>query len=465
MTTGVVVGSGPNGLAAAVVLARAGLDVTVLEQQDTIGGGARSAELTVPGLVHDVCSAIHPTGIASPFLQALDLGRHGLEWVLPEVQAAHLVDPHRAGLLHRDVERTAAGLGPDGDRWRRLFEPLVEHVDDVVEDIFGPVLHVPSHPLRFARFGARAALPISLATARWQGAESRALMAALAAHVIAPMTRPTTTGIAVMFAMIAQSYGWPAAKGGSQAIVDALVAELHEHGGRVETGHHVTSLPEADVVMLDTTPGAALAIAGDRLPAATRAMFAHWKHGPASYKVDLAVEGGVPWLNEDVRRAGTVHLGGDFAALHRSERQVVSGRLPDRPFVLLAQQYLADPGRSVGDVHPVWAYTHVPAGYTGDVTDRLLDEVELHAPGLRDRIVGMHVETPADLEAGNANYVGGDITGGANTFRQTVFRPRPGLDPYRLADGLYLCSSSTPPGGGVHGMSGFQAATRAVRRL
>ncbi|MEH3033222.1 MAG: NAD(P)/FAD-dependent oxidoreductase [Aeromicrobium erythreum] len=465
MTTGVVVGSGPNGLAAAVVLARAGLDVTVLEAADTIGGGARSAELTVPGLVHDICSAIHPTGIASPFLRSLDLERHGLEWVLPAVQATHHVDPHRAGVMYDDLDRTAAAMGADADRWRRVFAPFVDHVDEVVEDVFGPLLHVPAHPVRFARFGARAALPVQLATARWRTDEARGLMSGLAAHVIAPMTRPSTTGIAMMFATIGQSYGWPAAKGGSQAIVDALVAELGSLGGRVETGHRVTELPPADVVLLDTVPSAALDIVGDRAPAHVRAAFRRWRHGPGSFKLDLAVEGGIPWLHEESRRAGTVHLGGTIAEVHAGERAVVAGRMPERPFVLLAQQYLADPGRSVGDVHPVWAYMHVPAGYAGDATQVILDEIERHAPGTRDRVVAMRASSPADLEAHNANYVGGDITGGANTVLQTVFRPRPGLDPYKVADGVWLCSSSAPPGGGVHGMAGYHAATRAVRSL
>jgi phytoene dehydrogenase-like protein len=466
MTSAVVVGSGPNGLSAAVVLARAGVDVTVLEAEDEIGGGSRSAELTVPGLVHDICSATHPTGVASPFFRSLGLERHGLQWLWPEIDAVHPLDGGRAGVLHRDLDRTVRDLGVDGDGWRRLYAPLTEHADDLIAEIFGPILHVPRHPVRLAGFGVRALQPASWVARRWTTDEARALFAGLAAHAMHPLDRPTTGSLGLMFGMTSHAYGWPVARGGSQAIADALAADVVEHGGRIETCHRVTELPQADVVMFDTSPSAVLEIVGDRLPRRVRRPLTRWRTGPGSFKIDFAVEGGVPWTAEPARRAGTVHVGGTFEEVNAAERAVHAGRMPERPFVLVCQQYLADPGRSVGDVHPVWAYLHVPTGYTGDATEALIGQIERFAPGFRDRVVAQVVSTPADLEAHNANYLGGDIGGGSNDPRQLVMRPRLSPNPYSLGvDGLYLCSASTPPGGGVHGMGGFHAATQAVADL
>lgn len=465
MTTAAVVGAGPNGLSAAIVLARAGLDVTVYEAAETIGGGTRSAELTLPGLVHDVCSAIHPTGIASPFWRSLDLGRHGLEWVHPAIPAVHLVSPERAAVLHADVDSTAAGLGADGDRWRRIFGPLIERADELAEDILSPMLALPSHPASFGRFMVRAGLPVSWATARWSDDRSRALLASLAAHLAVPTGQPATMGAAMMFALFAQARGWPAARGGSQAIAEALAAELLSHGGRIVLGHRVTALPEADLVMLDTTPGQALDLVGHAMPARVRRAFGRWRHGPGSHKIDLAVRGGVPWIDDAARAAGTVHLGGTLGEVDAAERAVRAGQIRNRPFAIVTQQYLADPGRSVDDLHPVWAYMHVPNGDRRDASEVLLAALERHAPGLADRIEACAVRGPAELEADNPNYQGGDITGGDNSLRQTVFRPRLSLDPYRITDRVYLCSSSASPGGGAHGMVGFHAATRAVSRL
>jgi phytoene dehydrogenase-like protein len=463
--TAAVVGSGPNGLAAAIVLARAGLDVTVLEAADEIGGGTRSAELTVPGLVHDVCSAIHPMGVASPFLQSLDLGRHGLEWVYPEVDAAHPLDGGRAGVLFHDLRRTVEHLGVDGPAWRRLFAPLVEHADDLMGELLGPVLHVPRHPLQLARFGLRALLPATALARRWSTDEARGLFAGLAAHATRPLSSPTTGALGMVFGLTSHGYGWPAARGGSAAIAAALAAELATHGGRIETGQHVTSLPDADVVMFDTAPQAAADIAGDRMPAHIARSLRRWKSGPGVFKVDLAIDGGVPWTNEWCRRAGTVHLGGTIEQIAAAEQQVADGRMPRRPFVLVAQQQVADPSRSVGDVQPLWAYAHVPTGYTGDATETVIDQIERFAPGVREQIVGQATTSPAQWEAYNPNYVGGDIGGGANTPWQLLMRPRASAHPYAIGPGLYLCSASTPPGGGVHGMGGFHAATLAVDRL
>ncbi|MBD8607537.1 NAD(P)/FAD-dependent oxidoreductase [Aeromicrobium sp. CFBP 8757] len=466
MTSAVVVGSGPNGLSAAVVLARAGVDVTVLEAEDEIGGGTRSAELNVPGVLHDICSAAHPTGVASPFFQSLGLERHGLEWLFPEVDAVHPLDGGRAGVLFQDLDRTVEALGVDGPAWRRLYEPLARHCDELTSEIFGPLIHVPRHPLLLAGFGLRALLPATVIARRWETDEARALFAGMAAHAVQPLQRPTTGGLGLMFGMTGHAYGWPVAKGGSQAISAALAADLAEHGGRIETGHRVTELPEADIVMFDTSPHTVLQVAGHRLPSRVSRPLTKWRTGPGIFKVDFAVEGGVPWTNEWARKAGTVHVGGTLEEVNAAENHVHAGRMPERPFVLLCQQYLADPGRSAGDVHPVWSYAHVPTGYTGDVTEAIVAQIERFAPGFRDRVVAQTVSGPAQLEAHNANYLGGDIAGGSNDPWQLVMRPRMSPNPYSLGvKGLYICSASTPPGGGVHGMGGYNAATHALREL
>ncbi len=466
MTSAVVVGSGPNGLAAGVVLARAGIDVTVLEAEDEIGGGTRSAELTVPGLVHDICSATHPTGVASPFFKSLDLERHGLEWLWPEVDAAHPIDGGRAGVMCRDLDRTVELLGEDGKAWRALYAPLVKNSDVLIDELFRPILHAPRHPLILAGFGARALLPATTIARRWKTDEARGLFAGLAAHAIHPLSKPTTGGLGLMFGMTSHAYGWPVAKGGSSAIAHALAAEITELGGTIETGHRVTELPDADVVMFDTSPQSVLAIAGDRLPGRVKRPFKRWRRGPGLFKVDFAIDGDLPWTNEWARKAGTVHIAGTIEQLNAAEHEVAAGRMPERPFVLLCQQYLADPGRSVGDVHPIWAYAHVPQGYTGDATEAIIGQIERFAPGFREQIVATSVSGPAQLEAHNANYLGGDIGGGANDAWQLVMRPRMSPNPYSLGTkGLYICSASTPPGGGVHGMGGFRAATRAVAEL
>lgn len=465
MTTAVVVGSGPNGLAAAIVLAGAGLDVTVLEAADDIGGGTRSAELTLPGLVHDVCAATHPTALASPFLRSLDLGSHGLEWAYPEIDVAHPLDGGRAGVLVRDLATTAEGLGADAAAWTRTFAPFVDRADDLVGELFAPIVHVPRHPLLLARFGPGALQPATWLARRFETDEARGLFAGLAGHAVQPLGRPTTGALGLMFGVFGHAWGWPVAKGGSAAIASALESVLRDAGGRVETGHCVTDLPDADVVMLDTAPRHALAIAGERVtPRAGRAL-RRWRHGPGVFKVDLAVEGGVPWTHEAARRAGTVHVGGTIEEIAAAERDVTRGRMPSRPFVLVCQQYLADPSRSVGDLHPVWAYAHVPHGYAGDATEAVMRQIERFAPGVRERVRATAVRGAVAWEQYNPNYVGGDITGGANDPWQVVMRPRMSPSPYRLGAGVYLCSSSTPPGGGVHGMSGFHAATLALRDL
>ncbi|QNP68181.1 NAD(P)/FAD-dependent oxidoreductase [Streptomyces roseirectus] len=469
MSTAVVVGSGPNGLAAAVLLAREGVDVTVLEAADTIGGGTRTSELT-PGLLHDHCSATHPMAAGSPLLRELDLERHGLRWRLPEIDCVHPLDTGEAGVLHRSPEKTAHGLGPvDGPRWQRLFGPLTDRFDDLADGILGPLARVPRHPLVLARFGIPALLPAAAVAGLWRGDAARALFGGVAAHVFRPLEKPATAAIGLSIIAAGHRHGWAVAEGGSRAITDALAALLTELGGRIETGVHVRTaaqLPPADAVLFDTAPRAVADILGDRLPPRVARAYRRYRHGPAAYKADFAVEGGVPWTNEEARRAGTVHLGGTFEEIAAAERDVHAGRLPERPFVLVGQQYLADPGRSRGDVHPVWTYAHVPHGYDGDASEAIVRQIERFAPGFRDRIVGRAQRSPAGFEAYNPNYVGGDIVGGANTLLSLVGRPRLTPDPYSTGvPGMYLCSAATPPGAGAHGMCGAFAARSALRRL
>jgi phytoene dehydrogenase-like protein len=469
MTRGIVVGSGPNGLAGAVALAHAGVDVTVLEAADEIGGGTRTSELTIPGLLHDHCAAVLPFGVASPFLRSLGLERHGLRWRHPPVPIAHPLDRGRAAVLGRSVGETAERFGVDGPAYRRLFAGPTASFDDLLADVIEPVAHLPRHPLTLARFGARGLRSAMGVTRRFAGDPARALFAGLAAHSFRPLTSPTTASIGLLLGASAHAVGWPVAEGGTRAVTDALAAELLSHGGRIETGRRVRRFAEvddADILLLDLAPGAAARLLAGRQPRRTARAYRRFRHGPAAFKLDLAVDGGVPWANDDCRHAGTVHVGGTADQIAAAELAVSQGRMPERPFVLVAQQYLADPTRSKGDVHPVWAYAHVPNGYAGDATDAILYQMERFAPGLRERIVAQSVRSPADLERANPNYVGGDISTGANDPLQVLFRPRIAFDPYATGvPGVYLCSAATPPGAGVHGMGGANAAASALLHL
>lgn len=469
MSTAIVVGSGPNGLACAVTLAREGVEVTVLEAEDEIGGGARSGEATVPGLIHDFCSAVHPMAVGSPFLKSLDLAQHGLEWRWPEVDCAHPLDDGTAGTMFRSVDETERTLGEDGARWRRVFGAPSASFESLSDDLFRPFLHVPRHPVHLVGFGLRAATPAAVLARAWKTPQARALFGGIAAHAISPLQRPMSSSVGMALICAGHAFGWAVARRGSGAITHALAAALGERGGKIERGVRVGSLGElqdADAVVLDLAPGAVADIAGDRLPGRVARAYRRYRHGPAAFKVDLAVEGGVPWTNEDCRRAGTVHCGGPLEEIAAGERDVNRGRMPERPFVLVSQQYLADPERSQGDVHPVWAYAHVPNGYTGDAEDAVIAQIERFAPGLRERIVGRSVRTTAEIAAQNANYIGGDIITGANTPWQVVIRPRLALDPYATGiPGVFICSAATPPGAGVHGMNGYNAAQSALRHL
>jgi phytoene dehydrogenase-like protein len=465
----VVVGAGPNGLVAAVLLARAGLTVQVLEAADEPGGGTRSAELTLPGLIHDICSAVHPLGAASPVLRALDLERFGLSWRHPEIAMAHPLDHGEVAVLHRDLDRTAAGLGEaDGAMWRRWLDRPSRRFDDLADDLLKPLLGVPRHPSVTIPFGLRSLLPATVALRSFATEPAKALIAGAAAHAVRPLGAPGTAAVGLSLLAAGHAAGWPVAAGGSATIARALVGALEDVGGEVVTGVRVgaiTDVPPCRALLLDTSPRAAAAIAAPAIAPRIRRVLERFPHGPAAFKLDLAVEGGVPWTADACRRAGTVHVGGTAAEIVAAEGEVARGRLPDRPFVLVGQQYLADPDRSAGDVHPVWVYTHVPPGWDGDATEVIEGAVERFAPGFRDRIVARHVWTPAALEAHNANYVGGDIAGGATDLWHLVARPRLAVDPYRLGRGVWLCSASTPPGAGVHGMSGANAAASVLRAL
>jgi phytoene dehydrogenase-like protein len=469
LSEAIVVGSGPNGLAAAVELARNGVGVTVIEAEEEIGGGTRTSELTVPGLLHDDCSASHPMAAGSPFLRSLDLAEHGLEWRWPEVDLAHPLDHGRAGVMVRSIDETAEGLSEDGNAWRRLFGSPSAHFGELLEDIMKPVVHVPRHPVRLVRFGLPAAVPATLLARSWRTPQAKALFGGVAAHAFSPLNRPMSSSVGCALINACHAFGWPVARGGSRAISDALASVLRAHGGRIETGRRVSNLAEvadADIVVFDLAPQAVAEIAGDRLPSRVARAYRRYRYGPAAFKLDLAVDGGVPWTNEACRSAGTVHAIGSFEEILFAERSINRGSMPERPFVLVAQQYLADPERSKGDLHPVWAYGHVPSGYAGDASEAVLGQIERFAPGFRERIVASNARGPAELSAYNANYVGGDIITGANTPVQILFRPRVALDPYSTgAIGLYICSAATPPGAGAHGMGGFNAARSALRYL
>jgi phytoene dehydrogenase-like protein len=465
----VVVGSGPNGLAAAIELARAGCRVTVLEAEATIGGGARSAELTLPGFIHDTCSAIHPLAVASPFFRSIPLGDFGLEWIHPPAPLAHPLDGGGAVMLHRSLDETAAALGDDRLPYRGLFAPLVAECDTLLDATLAP-LFPPRHPLALARFGIvgmRSAR--GLAQSRFRGEAARALFAGLAAHSVLPLEAPFSASFALVLGMLAHSSGWPFPRGGAGAIARALAAYLESLGGELVTSHRVASpadLPPADTVLFDVSPRQLLRIAGDLLPAHYRRQLGGFRYGPAAYKIDWALDGPIPWRASECARAATVHLGGTLDEIATSESAATLGDDCDRPFVLLAQPSLFDASRAPAGKHTAWAYCHVPNGSTTDMTARIERQVERFAPGFGRRIMARHVMPPAELERQNANYIGGDVVGGSNDMWQLLARPVPRFDPYATpVRGWYLCSASTPPGGGVHGMAGFHAARAVLRAL
>ncbi|MEP7201278.1 MAG: NAD(P)/FAD-dependent oxidoreductase [Ilumatobacteraceae bacterium] len=465
----IVVGSGPNGLAAALRLAENGRSVLVLEAADEIGGGTRSAELTLPGFVHDVCAAVHSLGVSSPALSLEKLGAHGLRWIWPETPLAHPLDGGRAAVLHRSIDETAAGLGVDGSWWRCLLGPLVEHWSQLLQQLLGPVLTLPRHPVTMARFGIRALPPATLAARRFRTEEGKALFGGCAAHAMLSLSRPLTSAFGLSLAASAHADGWPVAAGGSQAVADALGARLRELGVEIRTGSMVRSLaelPQHRVVLFDTNPAQLASIAGDALPDRYVKRLRTFRHGPGAFKIDYALDAPVPWEHPDCLRAGTVHVIGSFAELVAAEADVAAGRMPDRPFVLVVQPTVFDPSRAPAGKHTLWVYAHVPHGYTGDATEAIERQIERFAPGFATTVLARHVTTPRDLQVYNPNYVGGDIAGGAHNGLQLVFRPTIAARSYTTPNSqLFLCSASTPPGAGVHGMCGWHAAEQALLAL
>ncbi len=465
MVDAVVVGSGPNGLAAALVLAKAGLSVEVREAAETIGGGARTAELTLPGYRHDVCSFAHPMGLASPFFRAFDLAAHGVDLRAPEISYAHPLDGGRAGIAWHDLGRTAAGLGRDGPAWRSLFEPLVRDWRGLVALALSDLRTVPRDPVTAVRLALRTLEQGSpLWGARFREDVAPALLTGVSSHAISPPRALGPAGAGLLLATLGHSVGWAIPIGGSQTIVDALAAELVARGGRIVTGHRVQTLPRARAVLLDVTPRALLGMA--EFPPAYARWLRAFRYGAGVCKVDFALSGPVPWTAPDLDRAGVLHVVGSRAEAVAAEAAVAAGRHAERPYVLVGQPGVVDPGRAPAGAHTLWTYAHVPNGSTLDLGDAVTAQLERFAPGFGDLVLARSVVTAAGEERHNANYVGGDIGGGAISPRQLLFRPVPRWDPYRTpVEGVYLCSSSTAPGPGVHGMSGVHAARRALRQV
>ena len=467
MLDAVVIGSGPNGLSAAITLAQAGREVVVYEAQDVIGGGVKSAELTLPGFVHDVCSAVHPLGVASPFFQTLPLEKHGLQWIQPPAPLAHPMDDGPAVMLHRTLETTAAGLGKDEKAWRKLFKSSLAAWPALKRDLLGP-LRFPSKPFAMAEFGLEAIRPAaSLARGCFKTEQARALFGGIAAHSVLPLTWTTSSAIGLVLALAGQSDGWPFPRGGSQAIARALAAHLESLGGRIVTSTPISFLaqmPPSRVILLDLTPRQVIKVAGERLSPQYRAKLAKYRYGPGVFKIDWALKAPIPWKSPECATAATVHLGGTLDEMIISEKACWEGAYAEKPYVLLTQPSLFDATRAPAGQHTAWAYCHVPNGSDHDYTEAIERQVERFAPGFRDVILARNVLNPAALEDGNANLVGGDIGGGAVMLSQLFMRPTRQL--YATSDpAIYICSSSTPPGGGVHGMCGFHAAQAALKFL
>ncbi len=461
-----VVGSGPNGLAAAIRLAQAGRRVVVYEANSTVGGGARTMALTEPGCMHDVCSAVHPLGIASPYLRTLPLADHGLQWIQPPIAAAHPLDDGRAGFLLPDLDEMVASLGPDGDGWRQLIGYAAQNWDAVTAEFLRPIVHVPRSPLTLTRFGLTAATPATILGRRFESPETRALFAGIAAHTLLPLSRPFTSGIGLLLGAAAHVEGWPIPRGGSQAIVDAMVSVLESLGGEVITEARITHLDEVATdgpIIFDTGPHALAEIAGDALDRRYRDRLRKWRYGLSSFKVDYVMSEPVPWADARLTDASTVHLSGTADAVAAAEAAAWKGELTDRPFTLVSQPSMFDATRAPDGRHVLWAYCHAPKGFTGDLTETLDAHIEAFAPGFRDTVIARHSRGAAEMEADNANIVGGDIGAGSPSGTQIVFRPLIGRDPYRTPNPrIFLGSASTPPGAGVHGMCGFWAAESAL---
>jgi phytoene dehydrogenase-like protein len=463
----VIVGSGPNGLAAAVTLAAAGLRVQVIEGAPTIGGGCRTEELTLPGFRHDVCSSGHPLALVSPFFRRFDLAARGVRFAQPQIEFANPLDGGRAAIVSRSVAETAGRLGVDRRSYQRLIGPVAARTDEIIGALLAPLRRLPAHPLVLARYGRRAVLPASVIVRRWHTPEARAILAGAAAHGMLPLTAVPTAGIGLMLTGLAHAVGWPVAAGGSARITDAMADALVTAGGSFETGrwvHSLADLPSAAAMLLDVSPRMLDQLAGDRLPRRYRAALHRYRYGPGVCKVDFALSGPVPWTNDDCRRAGSLHLGGTYEQTAAAAAEVAAGKHPQHPYVLVMQPVIADPSRAPAGRQTLWTYCHVPSGSDVDMSSRIEAQIERFAPGFRDLVLARAVRTAADTEAHNPNYVGGDIGVGLQTLRQTVFRPVVRWNPYRTPiRGVYLCSSATPPVPGVHGRCGELAALSALR--
>lgn len=464
----VVVGSGPNGLAAALTLARAGVAVHVIEGAPTLGGGCRTEELTLPGYRHDVCSAVHPLAAASPFFRSVPLAAHGVSFIQPPLPLAHPLSGGDAAVLDRSVEATASAFGREDARaYRRMMTPLVRDADALVELVLSPIRMPPRHPVSAGYFALGGIPSVTRLARRFTGDQPRALSAGLAAHAMLPLDALGTGAYVLLLAMLAHSAGWPVVSGGTDRLVSALRAELEAAGATIETGSYIERLEEVEparAVLLDIGPAQLLSMAADRLPSRYRAALRRYSYGPGVCKVDWALSGPVPWTAPACRVAATVHVGGTFEEIARGEAEVASGRHPDRPFVLVAQPGVADETRAPSGHHTLWAYCHVPNGSSIDMADRIETQIDRFAPAWRDLIIGRAVATARDVGLHDRNYEGGDINAGAGTLTQTIFRPVPRWNPYRTPiEGAYLCSSSTPPGGGVHGMCGVHAGATALK--
>ena len=462
----VIVGSGPNGLAAAILLQQNGLSVLLIEGKDTIGGGMRSAELTLPGFIHDICSAIHPLAAGSPYFEKLPLVQHGLEYIYPEIAAAHPFDNGKAAVLKQSLDDTAALLGDDAAAYQNLMRPMVKDWPSIAPDVLGP-LHFPRHPLAMAKFGLTALRSAAAVAGCFKTEEAKGLFAGMGAHAMQPLTTLTTTAAGLVLMINGHLKGWPLPRGGTQKLADALAAYFVSLGGKIETNTYIQSLaqmPSSHAVLFDITPNQLLKIARHKFSSIYKWQLERYRYGMGVFKIDWALDGPIPFTAEECRKAGTVHIGNTLSEIANSEQQTWDGKVPEKPFVLLAQQSLFDETRAPKGKHTGWAYCHVPNGSSVDMTEAIEKQVERFAPGFRDRILAKHTMSPAQMEEYNPNYIGGDINGGVIDLGQLFTRPALRWSPYRTsAKGLYLCSASTPPGGGVHGMCGYYAAKRVLK--
>ncbi|EAZ80395.1 phytoene desaturase family protein [Algoriphagus machipongonensis] len=466
----IIVGSGPNGLAAGIALAQKGKKIKIIEASDTVGGGARTKFLTLPGYKHDVCSAIHPMAMASPFFTTLPLEKYGLKWITPRFPVAHPLDNEPAVIMDLDIHKTASELGIDSAAYLKLFSPIIKDFNDLLPDLLGPFNPIPKSPIKVAKFGLNAIRSASsLVNSKFKGDRSRALFAGLAAHSIQPLDNTATSAIALVLGAAGHAVGWPLPEGGSQSLSNALAEHFTYLGGEIETGKMITSvdqLSEAKAVLFDITPKQILSIAENQIPKSYAKKLKSYRYGPGVFKLDLALDGPIPWKDENCSKAATVHIGGTFEEIAEAESQVFEGKHPEKPFVLLTQQSFFDQSRAPEGKHTVWCYCHVPNGSTRDMTQQIEDQIERFAPGFKDLILSRNKMNAADMQTYNPNYIGGDINGGIQDLRQLYTRPVNLFDPYRIPNTSYfICSSSSPPGGGVHGMCGYHAAQAVLNFL